>query len=92
MHRTRFSISKNPKQKNSGKISLSFLDKGPRNRVPSWRATHSLADHDNITPTTAPTMYMAQAERLIRVLVDLNMKYSPRSAIPKLPAIVSFAT
>jgi hypothetical protein len=35
-------------------------------------------------------MYMAQAERLIGVLVDVNMKYSPRSAIPKLPAIASF--
>ena len=29
------------------------------------RATHSLADIDNSAPTTAPTMYMAQAERLI---------------------------
>ena len=54
------------------------------------RATHSLADIDNSAPTTAPTMYMAQAERLIGVLVDVNMKYSPRSAIPKLPAIASF--
>ena len=54
------------------------------------RATHSLADIDNSAPTTAPTMYMAQAERLIGVFVDVNMKYSPRSAIPKLPAIASF--
>jgi hypothetical protein len=33
---------------------------------------------------------MAQAERLIWTLVELNMEYSPRSAIPKLPAIASF--
>jgi len=45
---------------------------GPANsRVPVLgfglvaRATHSLADIDNSAPTTAPTMYMAQAERLI---------------------------
>src|SRR5438876_703961 len=49
------------------------------------RATH-LSDCINITPTTVPTMYMAQAERLNWVLVALNMKYSPRSAIPKPPA------
>ena len=54
------------------------------------RATHSLEDHDNITPTTVPTMYMAQAEKLRWVLVELNMRYSPMSAIPKLPAIASF--
>jgi hypothetical protein len=55
------------------------------------RATH-LSDCINITPTTVPTMYMAQAERLNWVLVELNMKYSPRSAIPKPPAAASFAT
>src|SRR5262249_43871965 len=55
------------------------------------RATH-LSDCINITPTTVPTMYMAQAERLNWTLVELNMKYSPRSAIPKLPAVASFAT
>jgi len=58
---------------------------------PVVRATHALADHDNITPTTAPTTNMALAERLIGVLVEVNMKYSPRSEIPKLPAIASFA-
>jgi len=47
-------------------------------------ATHPLADCcDNIMPTTVPTTYMAQAERLNWVLVELNMKYSPRSAIPE---------
>jgi hypothetical protein len=30
-------------------------------------------------------MYMAQAERLVGVFVDTNMKYSSRSAIPKQP-------
>jgi hypothetical protein len=37
-------------------------------------------------------MYMAQAERLNWTLVELNMKYNPRSAIPKLPAVASVAT
>jgi hypothetical protein len=37
-------------------------------------------------------MYMAQAEKLNWALVELNMKYTPRSAIPKLPAAASFAT
>src|SRR5262245_55547696 len=59
---------------------------------PVVRATHALPDHDNNAPTTAPTMNMAQAARLIGVLVELNIKYSPRSEIPKLPAIDSFAT
>jgi hypothetical protein len=53
------------------------------------RATHFCI---NITPTTIPTMNMAQAETLNCVLVELTMKYSPRSAIPKLPAAASFAT
>jgi len=30
-------------------------------------------------------MYMAQAERLVGVFVETNMKYSPRSAMPKQP-------
>jgi hypothetical protein len=30
-------------------------------------------------------MYMAQAERLVGAFVETNMKYSPRSAIPKQP-------
>jgi hypothetical protein len=30
-------------------------------------------------------MYMAQAERLVGVFVETNMKYRPRSAIPKQP-------
>jgi hypothetical protein len=30
-------------------------------------------------------MYMAQAERLVGVFIETNMKYSPRSAIPKQP-------
>jgi len=59
---------------------------------PVVRATHALADHDNIAPTTAPTMYMAQAERLRWVFAEVNIKYSPRSAIPKLLAVASFAT
>jgi hypothetical protein len=46
----------------------------------------------NNTPTTVPTMYMAQAERLRWVFVEVNIKYSPRSAIPKLLAVASFAT
>jgi hypothetical protein len=37
-------------------------------------------------------MYMAQAERLRWVFVEVNIKYSPRSAIPKLLAVASFAT
>jgi hypothetical protein len=37
-------------------------------------------------------MYMAQAEKLNWALVELNIKYTPRSAIPKLPAAASFAT
>src|SRR5262249_30196240 len=69
-------------------ISLAFLSRVEIWAATLWpvvRATHALADHDNIAPTTAPTMYMAQAERLIGVLVELNMRYSPRSATPKLP-------
>jgi hypothetical protein len=54
------------------------------NYFPFYRAA------DNSTPTTVPTMYMAQAKKLIWTLVELNMKYTPRSAIPKLPAIASF--
>jgi hypothetical protein len=46
----------------------------------------------NNTPTTVPTMYMAQAERLRWVFVEVNIKYSPRSAIPKLLAVANFAT
>jgi len=37
-------------------------------------------------------MYMAQAERLRWVFVEANIKYSPRSAIPKLLAVARFAT
>jgi hypothetical protein len=73
-------------------IRLHDLSVVPSARSPLMgRATH-LSDCINITPTTVPTMYMAQAERLNWVLVELNMKYSPRSAIPKLPAAASFAT
>jgi hypothetical protein len=58
--------------------------------------SHFLDSHSpdciNITPTTVPTMNMMQAARLKGVPVELNMKYSPRSAIPKLTAAASFAT
>jgi hypothetical protein len=37
-------------------------------------------------------MNMMQAARLKGVPVELNMKYSPRSAIPKLTVAASFAT
>ena len=37
-------------------------------------------------------MYMAQAERLRWVFVEVTIKYSPRSAIPKPLADASFAT
>src|SRR5262249_61409598 len=45
---------------------------------PVVRATHALADHDNITRTTAPTTNMALAESLIAVLVEANSKHGPR--------------
>jgi hypothetical protein len=76
------------------------LSAWPVDGKPTWsgvrlwqvvRATH-LSDCINNTPTTVPMMYMAQAERLRWVLVEWNMKYSPRSAIPKLLAVASFAT
>jgi hypothetical protein len=67
-----------------------WIPAGVRDPI-DW-ARHHLSDCINITPTTVPTMYMAQAERLNWVLVELNMKYSPRSAIPKPPAAASFAT
>jgi len=57
-----------------------------------WSVVRATQDCVNITPTTVPTMYMAQPERLNWTLVELNMRYSPRSAIPKLPAVASFAT
>jgi len=56
------------------------------------RARHYYRTALNNTPTTVPTMYMAQAERLRWVFVEVNIKYSPRSAIPKLLADASFAT
>jgi hypothetical protein len=71
-----------------------WLDRLTRDWLERHRAqlTTHLPDCINNTPTTIPTMYMAQAERLRWVLVELNMKYSPRSAIPKLLAVTSFAT
>jgi hypothetical protein len=77
-------------------VSRTFIVKS--SRYSSARSRFLMARHsprgyccDNIIPTTVPTMYMAQPEKLRWVLlVELNMKYSPRSAIPKLPTIATF--
>jgi len=49
--------------------------------------------HDSIcnnrTPSTEPTMYIAQAARLIWVLVELNIVNSPSAASPKLAIAIS---
>jgi hypothetical protein len=44
----------------------------------------------NMTPSTVPPMYMAQADKLTGTLEEWNMRYSPRSAIPKQIAMTAF--